>query len=384
MATISPQILYFDICKSFYDRKVRKKNMTFSSFYDDVGFPTITEAVQKDYPPDGRFYNLLNFRFIDYKRKPNLTTMLTDYTVSSTLSISNTPLEKAIFLIEGLIELVINEEFKEQQVGDRLKTIVKEFEIDFFLGIPINEILCIQKSGNTTRANQSYHRKKFEKTISKISSKSFSTVPVNKLIDYKNVEELSVQLFELGLESKGNAQKLENNKIQNDYTSLFLCFLYYLKASIYFKEALSLDVEFVIAKYNYAYTLKRLGKLDIALDHLEELKNRGFDMAEKESRVLESIGDIYLIKEDYKKAEQFFLKALKLTPADPEIAFNLLKVYTETKNNIKVEEMLSLLLKIKKHKLINRQLILYWSDLLSYLINNYNGKIAQKSLTINK
>lgn len=308
MISNNPQNLYFELCKNFYSRKVRKKDMAFSCFYDDVGYPAISEAIQKEYPPDGRFYNLLNFRFIDFKRKPSMTTVLTDYTVSSTLSISNTPLEKAIFLIEGLVELVQNKEFKEQQIGAQLKAITKEFNIDFFLGIPIEEILCIQKSGNTTRANQSHHRKNFEKTISKISLKSFSTAPVDKLNDYKNVDDLAIQLFELGLESKVKAKDLECKKIQNDYVALFLCFLHYLKASIYFKEALSLDVDFVIAKYNYAYTLKRLGKFDIALVHLMELKDTEFDAAENESRVLESIGDVYLIQKEHEKAEQYFIK----------------------------------------------------------------------------
>lgn len=382
MATLNPQILYFDLCKKFYNKNVRNKDMVFSFFYDDVGFPAITEAVQKDYPPDGRFYNLLKFRFIDFKRKPNMTIMLTDHNISSTLSISNTPLERAIFLIEGLIELVKNGEFKEQQVGARLKEIAKDFEINFFLGIPIDEILCIQKSGKTTRANQSHHRKNFKKKISQIPIKTFTIASLNKLVDFKNVDDLSIELCELGLESIGKARNFESDTMKNDHSLLFLCFLYYLKASIYFNEALSLDVKFAIAKYNYAYTLKRLGKLDVALDHLQELKNWEFDSVEDESRVLESIGDIYLINKNYTKAEQYFKKAHDLTPKDPEITFNLLKVYLENKNELKIEETLDLIITINQQKQISKQLIKYWNNLLDSIISTYSKNIAQKSLTI--
>lgn len=343
----NPQNLYFELCKKFYYKNVRKRDMTFSCFYDDVGYPTIEEATKKSYSPDGRFYKLLNFRFIDFKRKPKKTVNLTDYIMLSAKSFGNTPLEKSMVLIDQLIELVEKGEFNEQQIGEKLIKIANDLEIEFFLGIPIEEILCIQKSGNTTSANQSYHRHRFTKTLSKISIKSLSTIPINET-DYSNVNEESIELFKLGSKNKVKAKELVSSKTKSDYTLLFMSILLFLKASIYFKEAISLDVEFAIAKYNYAYTLKRLGKFDVALDYLQDLESQDFDMVQKKSMILESIGDIYLMKKEYKDAEDYFKSALDLTPKDQEIALNLLKIYKDTKKIFKIDETLDLLFKIKK------------------------------------
>jgi len=393
-------LLFYEKCVLFFNKEVKPKHpyISFNIFYDDTGAPTTDEAKRqpKLYPPDGRFWKLLQYRFIDYLRIEKTSTAYEDFKLNPKSEIQSVELvdlceskpkenlrfNKAI----ALIDIASNEEYinnlTDGEIGVILAKIANENNITHFFNKSINDIEQIVKSKSSSRQLKLYYRKSYKKKLADINFKQptcVSSFPFVKEDDFKGLDEVAVKLCEMGDNAITKARKIEKNKKSLNIKSLFRCFLLFFKGSICFKEALRYNAESAMAMYNYAFAQKRLGFTDAAILNLKDLTKKDLPTG-KLSMVFESLGDAYFIKTEYTNARINFEKALELTPEDVEVIFNLIDaLHNENKNNqVKIDELLALLLKLKKPT-PNFRL-----NLLEDIRTIYNDKISIKAALVKK
>jgi len=357
--TIHPKIYakYYNISQNFHKADVKLKWFDFNLFMYDVADAAIEEALNqpKKYGPDGRFYNLLRFRYTDFLRKhqPGGITSIQENNDAVELKNSTLPklqicFDKATNLIDELLLQV--DGFTEGQIATTFIDIAKQFNITHFIGIKLEEVEAIFKILNKTRQNRSDHRKKFKALIANITTKTYSRTELQQTKDYKGIKKEAIIYFEKGLQYRYEAKNLKiNSCLKADIRAFFKCFLCYLKASFCFKKAAETETNFHINRYNYAYVLKRLGFFAEAIVELKELLLADLPSTKK-SMVLECIGDTFLMNGEIDKAINYFESALKLNPNDTEILFNLLDAYYNAENNSdeKITEILNTLVAFKQ------------------------------------
>lgn len=362
-STTTPPILpkvyekYYGISQNFHHTQISPAWLDFNLFMYEVGDAAIEEALiqPKKYGPDGRFYNLLRFRYIDFLRKHQPDNITSIKENKETVEVKNTTIpnlqicfDKAIGLINGLLKQV--DDFTDGQIATKFIDIAGQFSITHFLGVKINEVEAISKMQNKTRQNRSNHRKKFRLLISNIKTNSYSKIDLDTSEDYKGIQKEAIKYFEKGLQYRYEAKEFENtSRIKLNVNSFFKCFLCYLKASFCFKKAIEIDVEFDINRYNYAYVLKRLGFLNEAIVELNELCSASLPKRKK-AMVLECLGNTYSLEIDNEKAINYFEAALQFSPGDIEIIFNLLEAYEKEESNYenKIISKLNMLIKINQ------------------------------------
>ena len=91
------------------------------------------------------------------------------------------------------------------------------------------------------------------------------------------------------------------------------------EAMTYFEKALQANPEEVGGRLGKADVYERSSQFFLMLHELEELENRGFGNTATYSRM----ASVYLLGKDFKKAEQYFLKAVALQPDDPPSCYFL-------------------------------------------------------------
>lgn len=393
-------LLFFEKCVVFFHKEVKPKhpNISFNIFYDDAGEPTTVEAKRKPelYPPDGRFWKLLQYRFIDYLRVRKTASIYEDHKLNPKLEIQHVEIDN---LLEkkpqenskfnrtiGLIDIALNEEYinnlTDGEIGVILAKIAKENNITHLFNKSIDDIEQIAKSKSSSRQLKLYYRKSYKKKLADLSFKQpiyLTCIPFVKEDDFKGMDETAIKLCELGDESLTIAQKIEKRKSAMNIKSLFRCFLLYFKASVCFKEALRYNAGSAVAKYNYAFTQKRLGFIDDAILNLKDLTKRDLPI-KKLSMVFECLGDACFMKKEYSNARVNFEKAYELTTDDVEVIFNLIDaLHNENKNNqTKIEELLDVLIKL------NKPTPKFRVNLLEDISNMYNNKISDKAALIKK
>lgn len=384
---------YYEICQTFFYSNVRVYWIDYNCFFDDVGRPAINEATKvkgSNYPPDGRFFNLLKNRYTDYLRK--LHKQKVEYTSDNklfnnkdTIATISTPLENSISLIDDYINRIDNIKINDKTIGTIFYNIAKENNITHFLNIPIDQILPIFMVKSVKSQNRNYHKNRFRILLNNYEGKipqSFSVVPDDEIA---NDESNSRHYIKEGFDARDEALKaLGKSKLETNAKEFFICFLYFLKASILFQKAIELDVDNITALYNLAFIQKRLGFFPEAKDKLNVLLNMNLP-EDIESMVYECLGDTHLLQADLYVALKHFKKALTHTPKDHEVNFNILRTYFEldefNDNNDKlsnVDKTLITLLKINKptpkmrHKLLDK------------IMNRYNEEVATKALLVKK
>jgi len=394
-------LLFFEKCVHFFYKEVKPKHpyISFNIFYDDTGAPTTDEAKRspKLYPPDGRFWKLLHYRFIDYLRGEKTASIYEDNRLTvevktqhfevdnlyETKPKENLRFNKAIALIDTAANEEYINKFTDGEIGLILAKIAKENNITHFFNKSIDDIEQIAKSKSSSRQLKLYYRKSYKKKLADfklIRPTCITSIHFVKEDDFKGMDEAAIKLSELGDRSITRAKKIENSKPGlNNIKSLFRCFLLYFKGSVCFKEALRYNAESAFAKYNYAYTQKRLGFIDEAILNLKDLTKKELP-TDKLSMVFECLGDAYFMKKEYTYARTNFEKALELTPGDVEVIFNQIDALeNENKNNKpKIDDLLTLLLKLKKPT-PNFRL-----NLLEKIADMYGGKISAKAALIKK
>lgn len=356
-SSIRPKVYaqYYNISQNFHSSQVALQWLDFNLFMHEIADTAIKEALHqpKKYGADGRFFNLLRFRYTDFLRKykaGKLTSLqenesIVELKVSSS---SNTKicLDKTIGLIDDLLLQV--DQFTEGQLATKFIDLAGQFNITHFLGIKINEVDAICKMQTKTRQNRCDHRKKFKTLIANITTKSHTTIELDETKDYSGIKKEAIKYFEQGLQNRCAAKEFENNsRLKVDITSFFKCFLCYLKASFYFKKANEIDASFYVNRYNYAYVLKRLGFFTDAVIELKELVSEELPTSKK-AMILECLGDTFLLSEEFDKAINYFEAALKFLPQDVETLFNLLNAYYQNKNESKIESILTSIIKLNK------------------------------------
>jgi len=375
---------YYGISQNFHHSKTIPEWFDFNLFMYEVGDAAIEEALvqPKKYGPDGRFYNLLRFRYTDFLRKhqPGNITSIEQNDDAIESKFTTTPnlqicFNKAIALVDELLQQA--DQFTEGQIATKFIDLANQFNITHFFGIKIDDIEAICKMQGKTRQNRSDHRRKFKLLIANINVKSTSRVELDESKDYEGVDKEAILFFEKGLQYRYEAKEFENkNCLKADMNTFFKCFLSYLKASFCFKKATEIDANFHVNRYNYAYVLKRLGFFADAIVELNELCLIDLPK-QKKAMVLECLGNTYSLEIDSKKAINCFETALKLSPHDTEIMFNLLEEYDKDENEHKIIDLLKLL--IKTNQTINNQSHLM---LLNKLATTKNSKIIELTSTI--
>jgi len=377
-SSIRPKVYaqYYNISQNFHSSQVMSQWLDFNLFMHEVADSAIKEALHqpKKYGPDGRFFNLLRFRYTDFLRKYEAGSLTTLKENEDAVELyggltTNTQIcvDKAIGLIDDL--LLRTDQFTEGQLATKFIDLAAQFNISHFLGIKINEVDAICEMLKKTRQNRSDHRRKFRILISNITTKTHSKIELNETKDYKGIKKEAIQYFEKGLQNRNDAKEFENNScLKVDISSFFKCFLYYLKASFYFKKANEIDASFFVNRYNYAYVLKRLGFFTDAIVELKELATEKLPDSKK-AMILECLGDTFLLLGKLNKAISYFKAALKLSPKDEEIMFNLLDAYQQNKNEIKVQSILTRIIKLNK-PISNPSHLILIKQLKKFIIKN--------------
>jgi len=226
---------YRKICMQFFDTKVDKSVFGYEKFMELIGVDTINEATknnEKIYPADGRFYQLLGWRYaLIIKEMPHfvLKENFNHYTASGTLNwmsnyeekskheeaecLSNQiPLEKIVNLTTNLLDQVEQGKYKAKQISVKFFKIAKQLKITHFLGIPIDEFSCIKEAKALNKQKRNYHNKRFKSLLSShISSTVFK----------KQADSVGINYFRVGVEYREKATALERFDLTQDIFSLF-------------------------------------------------------------------------------------------------------------------------------------------------------------------
>lgn len=394
---------YRKLCMQFFDKKVDKTVFGYENFMNLIGIETINEATknsQKIYPADGRFYQLLTWRYaLILKEMP--TIVLKDnfnYYADNKVK-SWTPhfeaednkseeepfsnrilLERIVQLTSNLLVQLEEGKFKAKQISVLFFKITKHLKITHFLGLPIDEFACIKEAKALNKQKRNYHNKRFRFLLHDSG---------NKQIFKPQPDQNGIKIFRTGNVYRRKATELERLDLTKDIFAFFKCFLNYLTASFYFKEALKVEPNLFLAKYNYAYVIKRLGFINEAISELNSFDLDGLKDQEK-IIVLENLGDCYCIAAKHKinnnlnqceinfllnKALENFEKAFQIAPHDAQLVFNLTEVYflmDVQEENTSNQELVSLYKNKFKNLRINKttEIIALFDNITKY----YNKK----------
>lgn len=159
--------------------------------------------------------------------------------------------------------------------------------------------------------------------------------------DYTRAIKFDNQNLQLVIAQQDSASISETlNFLGNDYNDLgkYDEAYYYFTQSYRVARAINDSLKMTVAIYNIGTVLTEMGQYDLALDH--------FSVATKLSEAIDdldglphnqdAVGDVFLRKKDFDKAEENLLKALKNTKArnitvlEPRIRKNLARLYFAT------------------------------------------------------
>jgi len=159
--------------------------------------------------------------------------------------------------------------------------------------------------------------------------------------DYTRAIKFDNQNLQLVIAQQDSASISETlNFLGNDYSDLgkYDEAYYYFTQSYRVARAINDSLKMTVAIYNIGTVLTEMGQYDLALDH--------FSVATKLSEPIDdldglphnqdAVGDVFLRKKDFDKAEENLLKALKNTKArnitvlEPRIRKNLARLYFAT------------------------------------------------------
>jgi signal transduction histidine kinase len=160
--------------------------------------------------------------------------------------------------------------------------------------------------------------------------------------DYTSAIKFDNQNLQLVIAQRDSASIAETlNFLGNDYSDLgkYDEAYYYFTQSYRVARAINDSLKMTVAIYNIGTVLTELGQYDLALDH--------FSVATRISEAIndidglpynqDAVGDVFLRKKDFSKAEDNLVKALKntktrkLTVLEPRVLKHLARLYFETK-----------------------------------------------------
>lgn len=160
--------------------------------------------------------------------------------------------------------------------------------------------------------------------------------------DYSRAMKFDNQNLQMVIEKRDSASIAETlNFLGNDYSDLgrYDEAYYYFTQSYRVARAINDSLKMTVSIYNIGTVLTELGQYDLALDH--------FDVATRISEAVgdldglpynqDAVGDVFLRKKDFKKAEENLTKALKNTRArkitvlEPRVLKNLARLYLATR-----------------------------------------------------
>lgn len=160
--------------------------------------------------------------------------------------------------------------------------------------------------------------------------------------DYTSAIKFDNQNLQLVIAQRDSASIAETlNFLGNDYSDLgkYDEAYYYFTQSYRVARAINDSLKMTVAIYNIGTVLTELGQYDLALDH--------FSVATRISEAIndidglpynqDAVGDVFLRKKDFSKAEDNLIKALKntktrkLTVLEPRVLKHLARLYFETK-----------------------------------------------------
>lgn len=96
----------------------------------------------------------------------------------------------------------------------------------------------------------------------------------------------------------------------------------FTRADSLYKKILKLDSSYVIAQYNFAWSLYEQQQWANALFHFESAAHYSNDSLIK-AKALFNAGNCKMEEREYQRAIQYFRKALKLNPSDADFRYNL-------------------------------------------------------------
>lgn len=370
---------YFDVIETFFNSKV--SGMRFDDFYDNVGAPTYQEATTaKQYPPDGRFFMLLNFRYLSFLRnRVHYIELPISLTEPLELFICRTSLEKATCLIDAGIKRIEEGDISDKQCTALFIKIADKENIKVVQGIRIEDLEFIQRASGKTSQNRNGLARKGRENLTQIVPRIISSSSIQESI---SIDTKAQDLFkELFVPVHLCIKEIEQDVIKEGKV-LFKYLLLCLKASYVLKYIIEFDITFAKAKYNYGSVLRKIGKFDAALIALNEAKELVGANNKLLSAITESIGCTFLLKGDLSEAVSAFKKALKLNPNDTEIVFNLLEAYTLSNNTEEIDNTLSLLHDFSNKGMIRNDLLIIHLALLDNIIDSQNKSIALKAFLL--
>lgn len=160
--------------------------------------------------------------------------------------------------------------------------------------------------------------------------------------DYTSAIKFDNQNLQLVIAQRDSASIAETlNFLGNDYSDLgkYDEAYYYFTQSYRVARAINDSLKMTVAIYNIGTVLTELGQYDLALDH--------FSVATRISEAIndidglpynqDAVGDVFLRKRDFEKAETNLIKAFKntktrkLTVLEPRVLKHLARLYFETK-----------------------------------------------------
>lgn len=271
-------------------------------------------------------------------------------------------LEK-IKLLDDLENSIVNNHFKDKSVVAKLIEITTKFDLNCFIGIPIEEITCLIELNKTTRQNRDFHKKKFDRNLKKLHSvikeESLHYLSISILNNgaSTNNKQQAVELRMEGQKAKERAKLFQNqfmtfddsspfiDENQSIIKSLFISLLNYTKASLFFNAAIEIDPDYTTARYNYGYCLKRLGYLERSIEEFNDCL-KSTSVRQEKSMIHEALGGTYFLTKNYDKALAEYKKALKITPNDKEVLLNVLEINYLLTKNVKILKTLKKLVHI--------------------------------------
>ena len=117
-----------------------------------------------------------------------------------------------------------------------------------------------------------------------------------------------------------------------------------------FKGFLEKTPEFFEIYINIGNCLMKQEKYDEAIEQYNKFLTTAKEKGEKvdlQAQATASIGEIYLKREDMKKAQSYFMKSIELNPQDEILAYNVAEIFFSNNNNEEAVKYYEIALKIK-------------------------------------
>lgn len=159
--------------------------------------------------------------------------------------------------------------------------------------------------------------------------------------DYTRAIKFDNQNLQLVIAQQDSASIAETlNFLGNDYSDLgkYDEAYYYFTQSYRVARAISDSLKMAVAIYNIGTVLTEMGQYDLALDHFSVATQLSEDINDLDGLPYnqDAVGDVFLRKKDFNKAEENLLRSLKNTKArnitvlEPRIRKNLARLYFAT------------------------------------------------------